>query len=61
MYLGEPPERVRRAPSAALVNVPPSTPLQTVNDGDEDLLVYAYGYPPENEHAELSHRPCRRG
>jgi len=21
--------------------------------GDVDLVVYAYGYPPENEHAEL--------
>ncbi len=24
------------------------TPLQTVNDGDQDLVVYAYGYPPDN-------------
>ena len=31
----------------------PGTPLQTVNHGDEDLLVYAYGYPPEAEHAEI--------
>jgi hypothetical protein len=24
-----------------------------VNHGHVDLLVYAYGYPPEDEHAEL--------
>ena len=27
--------------------------LQTVNHGDEDLVVYAYGMPPEHETAEL--------
>jgi mannose-6-phosphate isomerase-like protein (cupin superfamily) len=52
MYLGEPPERVD-VPVGGVVNVPARTPLQTVNHGDEDLLVYAYGYPPEDEHAEL--------
>jgi quercetin dioxygenase-like cupin family protein len=52
MYLGEPPERVD-VPVGGLVNVPAGTPLQTANHGDEDLLVYAYGYPPEDEHAEL--------
>jgi hypothetical protein len=29
------------------------TPLQAANHGDRDLLVYAYGYPPEDEHAEI--------
>jgi hypothetical protein len=24
-----------------------------VNDGDEDLVVYVYGTPPESEHAEI--------
>jgi mannose-6-phosphate isomerase-like protein (cupin superfamily) len=52
MYLGEPPERVD-VPVGGLVNVPAGTALQTVNHGDEDLLVYAYGYPPEDERAEL--------
>jgi mannose-6-phosphate isomerase-like protein (cupin superfamily) len=52
MYLGEPPERVD-VPVGGLVNVPAGTPLQTANHGPEDLLVYAYGYPPEDEHAEL--------
>ena len=52
MYLGEPPERHDVAPGG-LIHVDPGTPLQTVNHGDEDLLVYAYGYPPETEHAEI--------
>jgi quercetin dioxygenase-like cupin family protein len=51
-YLGEPPERVD-VPPAGIVRVSPGTPLQTVNHGSEDLLVYAYGFPPEAEHAEL--------
>jgi mannose-6-phosphate isomerase-like protein (cupin superfamily) len=52
MYLGESPERVD-VPAGGVVNVPAGTPLQTVNHGDVDLLVYAYGYPGEDEHAEL--------
>ena len=35
------------------MNVPAGTPLQTVNHGDADLVVYAYGYPPEETNAEL--------
>ena len=52
MYLGDPPER-HDVPPGGLVQVDPGTPLQTVNHGDEDLLVYAYGTPPESEHAEI--------
>ena len=52
MYLGDPPERVD-VPAGGLVHVEPGTALQTVNHSDEDLLVYAYGTPPESEHAEL--------
>jgi quercetin dioxygenase-like cupin family protein len=52
MYLGEPPER-QDVPSGGLIHVAPRTPLQTVNHGTEDLLVYVYGTPPEDEHAEL--------
>jgi hypothetical protein len=33
--------------------VEPGTALQSVNHGDTDLLVYAYGTPPEHEHAEI--------
>jgi quercetin dioxygenase-like cupin family protein len=52
MYLGEPPER-HDVEVGGAIHVPPGTPLQTVNHGDEDLVVYVYGMPPESEHAEL--------
>ena len=52
MYLGEPPER-QDVPAGGLIHVEPGTELQTVNLGDEELLVYAYGTPPESEHAEI--------
>jgi quercetin dioxygenase-like cupin family protein len=52
MYLGDPPERHDVTPGG-LIHVEPRTPLQTVNHGDEDLLVYVYGTPPESERAEL--------
>ena len=40
-------------PVGGLIHVEPETPLQTVNHGDEELVVYAYGTPPESEHAEI--------
>src|SRR3954452_10788530 len=52
MYVGDPPER-HDVPARSLIHVPPGTPLQSANHGDEDLLVYAYGTPPENERAEI--------
>ena len=52
MYLGDPPERLD-VPTGGLIHVEPGTPLQTVNRGDVDLLLYAYGTPPEDEHAEI--------
>jgi quercetin dioxygenase-like cupin family protein len=52
MYLGEPPERVE-VPVGGLIHVEPGTVLQTANHGDSELLVYAYGTPPEDEHAEI--------
>ncbi|MBV8711612.1 MAG: cupin domain-containing protein [Solirubrobacterales bacterium] len=52
MYVGEPPERVD-VPVGGVIHVEPGTPLQSANHSDVDLLVYAYGYPPESEHAEL--------
>jgi quercetin dioxygenase-like cupin family protein len=52
MYVGEPPVR-HDVPTGGLIHVPPRTPLQSVNHGDEDLVVYAYGTPPEDEHAEI--------
>ncbi len=51
MYLGEPPER-HTIPVGGVVHVRPGTPLQTVNEGDADLVVYAYGSPPD-EGADL--------
>jgi quercetin dioxygenase-like cupin family protein len=52
LYVGEPPERID-VPTAGVIRVDPGTALQSTNHGDEDLLVYAYGYPPENEPTEL--------
>ena len=52
MYLGDPPEREDVRPGG-LVHVEPGTPLQTANHGEDDLVVYAYGTPPEDEHAEI--------
>jgi quercetin dioxygenase-like cupin family protein len=52
MYVGEPPER-HDVPTGGLIHIPPGTPLQSANHGSDDLLVYAYGTPPESEHAEL--------
>ena len=51
MYLGEPPER-HEVPVGGLIHVEAGTALQTANEGDEDLLVYAYGAPPEHGTAE---------
>lgn len=51
MYLGEPPERVD-VPSGGVVNVSGGTALQTANHGAEDLVLYVYGYPPD-EGAEV--------
>ena len=62
MYLGDPPER-HDVPAGGLVHVDAGTALQAANHGDDDLLVYAYGYPPEDEHAELLEpavQPTRR-
>jgi mannose-6-phosphate isomerase-like protein (cupin superfamily) len=44
IYLGEPPER-HDVPAGSLVHVRPGTPLQSVNHGDADLVVYAHGWP----------------
>ena len=52
MYVGDPPER-KDVPAGALIHVEPGTPLQSVNHGHEDLVVYAYGTPPESDHAEI--------
>ena len=52
MYVGEPPVR-HDVPRGGLIHIAPGTPLQSVNHGQDELLVYAYGTPPEHEHAEI--------
>lgn len=52
MYVGEPPER-HDVPAGSLIHVPPRTPLQSVNHGTEELVVYVHGTPPEDVTAEL--------
>ena len=52
MYVGDQPER-HDVPVGGLIHIGPGTPLQTVNHSDEDLVLYAYGTPPEPEHAEI--------
>jgi mannose-6-phosphate isomerase-like protein (cupin superfamily) len=52
MYLGDPPERCD-VPAGSLVHVTAGTALQSVNHGAVDLVVYAHGWPPEDEHADL--------
>jgi quercetin dioxygenase-like cupin family protein len=52
LYVDEPAERID-VPAGGLVRVDPRVPLQSANHGDEELLVYAYGFPPESEQAEL--------
>ena len=52
IYLDDPPAR-HDVPTGSLVHVKAGTPLQSVNHSDADLVVYAHGWPPEHEHAEL--------
>jgi quercetin dioxygenase-like cupin family protein len=52
MYLGEPPNR-HDVPPGGLIHVEPGMPLQSANHGDVDLLIYAYGTPPESENAQI--------
>ena len=52
MYVGEPPQR-HDVPAGGLIHIEPGTALQAANHADHDLVVYAYGYPPETEHAEI--------
>lgn len=52
MYLGDPPER-HEVGLGGLVHVQSGTPLQVINEADEELLLYIYGAPPERGHAEF--------
>jgi mannose-6-phosphate isomerase-like protein (cupin superfamily) len=52
MLLGEPPERVDLPPQS-VVNVEVDTPLQLFNAGDEEVVVFIYGAPPETDQSEM--------
>jgi mannose-6-phosphate isomerase-like protein (cupin superfamily) len=52
IYMGDPPEAIE-VPRGGVVRVGAGTALQSANHGSEDLLVFAYGTPPETERAEL--------
>lgn len=47
IYIGEPAERVD-VPVGGAVTVPGGVALQIANHADEDLLIYAHGYPPDH-------------
>jgi quercetin dioxygenase-like cupin family protein len=52
MYLGDPPER-QEVEVGGLIHVESGTPLQVVNEGDADLVVFITGAPPERGEAEF--------
>jgi len=52
MLLGDPPERVDVGPES-VVAVEPMTPLQVRNESDEELVLFIYGAPPEQEGADF--------
>jgi quercetin dioxygenase-like cupin family protein len=51
LYVGDPPERVD-VPAGGVTHVEGGTPVQSANHGDEELVVYVYGAPPD-EGAEV--------
>ena len=51
MLLGDPPDRVDVGPQS-VVAVEPMTPLQVWNEGDEELVLFIYGAPPEQAGAD---------
>lgn len=51
IYVGDPPERID-IPAGGVIHVDGGTPLQSANHGEEELVVYVYGAPPD-EGAEV--------
>jgi mannose-6-phosphate isomerase-like protein (cupin superfamily) len=51
MLLGDPPDRVDVG-AQSVVAVDPGKPLQVRNETDEELVLYIYGAPPEQEGAD---------
>ena len=56
MLLGEPAERLDLPPTS-VVAVEPMTPLQVRNEGDEELVLFIYGAPPEQAGADFYDDP----
>lgn len=56
MLLGDPPERFDLEPTS-VVAVEPMTPLQVRNEGDEELVLFIYGAPPEKAGADFLEDP----
>src|ERR1043166_2554930 len=56
MLLGEPPERFD-LPPMSVVAAEPMTPLQVRNEGDEELVLFIYGAPPEQAGADFLDDP----
>jgi quercetin dioxygenase-like cupin family protein len=52
MYLGDPPEKVE-VPAGGVVHVESGTPLQSANHGDDEVVMWVYGAPPEQGGAEF--------
>jgi len=52
MYVGEPPERYE-VTVGGLVHVEAGTPLQIVNETDEEIVVFVCGAPPERTGADM--------
>ena len=52
LLVGEPPERFDLEPES-VASVKPGNPLQLRNEGDEELVIFAYGAPAVVEPAEI--------
>ena len=52
MYLGDPAER-HEVPVGTIVQIEAGTAQQMVNEGDEELLVFVCGAPPERTGADV--------
>jgi mannose-6-phosphate isomerase-like protein (cupin superfamily) len=52
MLLGDPPDRIDVG-AESVVAVEPGTPLQVRNESGEELVLYIYGAPPDQEGADF--------
>jgi hypothetical protein len=43
----------RDVPAGSLIHVSAGTVLQVANHGEDELVLYIYGSPPEDKHAEI--------